>query len=219
MKRLIALLIAMIAVIAGAGRAEERSVCDCTPVSAKITEEEVSTSEAPTEAAVSHVSPLEKDLATDASPCEIRPETAGCAPWTEPVKKTETEPAKEIPDFLSSAVDPVDEPSAGAESGDSGDGVTAETDIEKNDETAVAEMNETPDITAEPDSAVEPGIDTEPLANGTETEQGDNAPVFIDPCRGGPNPFDDDTPTEIDDHPVDEFIGEGYDRPGEGMHF
>ena len=56
-------------------------------------------------------------------------------------------------------------------------------------------------------------------ADETETEQGDTAPVFIDPCRGGPNPFDDDTPTEIDDHPVDEFIGEGYDRPGEGMHF
>ena len=81
--------------------------------------------------------------------------------------------------------------------------------LKSNEGGLVAETNETANTVAEPKSP----------ADETETEQGDNAPVFIDPCRGGPNSFDDDTPTEIDDHPVDEFIGEGYDRPGEGMHF
>ena len=36
---------------------------------------------------------------------------------------------------------------------------------------------------------------------------------------GQPNPFENDTPTEIDDHPVEDYVGEGEDRPGEGKHF
>ncbi len=34
---------------------------------------------------------------------------------------------------------------------------------------------------------------------------------------GQPNPFENNTPTEIDDRPVEDYIGEG--RPGEGIHF
>ena len=33
------------------------------------------------------------------------------------------------------------------------------------------------------------------------------------------NPFENDTPTEIDDRPVEDYVGEGEDRPGEGIHF
>lgn len=36
---------------------------------------------------------------------------------------------------------------------------------------------------------------------------------------GQPNPFENDTPTKIDDRPVEDYIGEGEDRPGEGIHF
>ena len=36
---------------------------------------------------------------------------------------------------------------------------------------------------------------------------------------GQPNPFENDTPTKIDDRPVEDYIGEGEDRPGEGKHF
>ena len=36
---------------------------------------------------------------------------------------------------------------------------------------------------------------------------------------GQPNPFENDTPTEIDDRPVEDYVGEGEDRPGEGKHF
>ena len=53
----------------------------------------------------------------------------------------------------------------------------------------------------------------------TDTATSGNGPLFIDPCQGGPNPFENAPPTEIDDHPVDEFIEEGDDRHGEGIHF
>ena len=36
---------------------------------------------------------------------------------------------------------------------------------------------------------------------------------------GQPNPFENAPPTEIVDHPVEDIIGEGEDRPGEGKHF
>ena len=45
-----------------------------------------------------------------------------------------------------------------------------------------------------------------------------NGPEY-NPSIGGDNPFDDDTETEIDDKPVDDYVGEGEDRPGEGIHF
>lgn len=54
--------------------------------------------------------------------------------------------------------------------------------------------------------------ETNPLPTEKETEdsaeQNSNSPVFIDPAQGGANPFENAPPTEIDDHPVDEFIGE-----------
>lgn len=53
----------------------------------------------------------------------------------------------------------------------------------------------------------------------TNTDGGNkNAPEYI-PSQGGDNPFDDNTKTEINDKPVDNYIGEGEDRPGEGVHF
>ena len=36
---------------------------------------------------------------------------------------------------------------------------------------------------------------------------------------GQPNPFENDIPTEIDDRPVEDYVGEGEDRPGEAKHF
>jgi hypothetical protein len=51
--------------------------------------------------------------------------------------------------------------------------------------------------------------DTEPI----DTAPIGNAPVFVDPAHGDPNPFENAPPTEIEDHPVDEFIEEGDDKP------
>ena len=36
---------------------------------------------------------------------------------------------------------------------------------------------------------------------------------------GQPNPFENDTTAEIDDRPIEDYISEGEDRPGEGKHF
>ena len=51
-------------------------------------------------------------------------------------------------------------------------------------------------------------------------DEGDQSLAEYKPQIGGqPNPFENDTPTEIDDHPVEDYVGEGEDRPGEGKHF
>lgn len=39
------------------------------------------------------------------------------------------------------------------------------------------------------------------------------------PLIGGDNPFDNDVEIEIDDTSVEDYIGEGEDRPGEGISF
>lgn len=238
MKKFIALLIAILALIVGAERTEVAVTSDCTPVSAEITEEQVSTAETPAETAVSPVLPLEDNTDIDVDPCETEPKTTDRAPVSEHTEYTETESfempteEKEMPDILSSADDPAVEPVTEIDSGDGGDRVTAETDTEKNAETAVTETHDMPEAVTEPEPATVPANipdqaiiqnesadDTASLADETDAEhQGGNAPVFIDPCQGGPNPFDDGTPTEIDDHNSDEFVDDG-DRPGEGIHF
>ena len=51
-------------------------------------------------------------------------------------------------------------------------------------------------------------------------DEGDQSLVEYKPQIGGQlNPFENDTPTEIDDRPVEDYVGEGEDRPGEGKHF
>ena len=56
----------------------------------------------------------------------------------------------------------------------------------------------------------------EPNPDGDESNK--NAPEYQPPA-GGDNPFDNDTETEIEDTPVEDLIGDGEDRPGEGTHF
>ena len=51
-------------------------------------------------------------------------------------------------------------------------------------------------------------------------DEGDQSLVEYKPQTGNqPNPFENDTPTEIDDRPVEDYIGKGEDHPGEGIHF
>ena len=51
-------------------------------------------------------------------------------------------------------------------------------------------------------------------------DEGDQSLAEYKPqVRNQPNPFENDTPTKIDDRPVEDYIGEGEDRPGEGKHF
>ena len=235
MKRLNALLIAIFALIAGTGRTEVAVTSDFAPVSAEITEEQVSTAETPAEAAVSPVLPLEVNADIDTDPCETEPETTDCTPQQEMTTDAGIEsdemPTEEIPDILPSAGDSAVEPATEAVPGDGGDRVTAETDTEKNAETTVTETHDRPEAVVKPEPATvpeyipdpvivpyEPTVETSPADETDAEQQGGNAPVFIDPCKCGPNPFDDGAPTEIDEHNSDEFVGDG-DRPGEGIHF
>ena len=51
-------------------------------------------------------------------------------------------------------------------------------------------------------------------------DEGDQSLAEYKPHIGGqPNPFENNIPTEIDDRPVEDYVGEGEDRPGEGKHF
>ena len=51
-------------------------------------------------------------------------------------------------------------------------------------------------------------------------DEGDQCLAEYKPQIGGQqNPFENDIPTEIDDRPIEDYIGEGEDRPGEGKDF
>ena len=76
-------------------------------------------------------------------------------------------------------------------------------------------------ITEESIEIAEETIITEPEEETVECiDEGDQSLAEYKPHIGGqPNPFKNDIPTEIDDRPVEDYIGEGEDRPGEGKHF
>ncbi len=76
-------------------------------------------------------------------------------------------------------------------------------------------------VTEECTEITEEVISTKPKDETVECiDEGDQNLVEYKPQIGGQqNPFENDTPTEIDDRPVEDYIGEGEDRPGEGKHF
>ena len=76
-------------------------------------------------------------------------------------------------------------------------------------------------ITEESIEIAEETVITEPEEETVECiDEGDQSLAEYKPQIGGqPNPFENDTPTEIDDRPVEDYIGEGENRPGEGIHF
>ena len=76
-------------------------------------------------------------------------------------------------------------------------------------------------VTKECTEITEEVISTEAKDETVECiDEGDQSLAEYKPQIGGqPNPFENDTPTEIDDRPVEDYVGEGEDRPGEGKHF
>ena len=76
-------------------------------------------------------------------------------------------------------------------------------------------------VTKECTEITEEVISTETEEETVECiDEGDQSLAEYKPQMGGqPNPFENDTPTEIDDRPVEDYVGEGEDRPGEGIHF
>ena len=76
-------------------------------------------------------------------------------------------------------------------------------------------------VTEEHTEITEETVITEPKEETIECiDEGDQSLAEYKPQIGGqPNPFENNTPTEIDDRPVEDYIGEGEDRPGEGKDF
>ena len=76
-------------------------------------------------------------------------------------------------------------------------------------------------VTKEYTEITEETVITEPKEETVECiDEGDQSLAEYKPQIGGhPNPFENNTPTEINDRPVEDYIGEGEDRPGEGIHF
>ena len=76
-------------------------------------------------------------------------------------------------------------------------------------------------ITEESTEIIEKTVIAEPEEETVECiDEGDQSLAEYKPRIGGhPNPFENDTPTAIDDRPIEDYVGEGEDRPGEGKHF
>ena len=75
-------------------------------------------------------------------------------------------------------------------------------------------------VTEECTEVTEEVVITKPKETVECIDEGDQSLAEYKPqISGHPNPFENDTPTEIDDRPVEDYVGEGEDRPGEGIHF
>ena len=106
---------------------------------------------------------------------------------------------------------------------------TAETafvgEVKESESVAEAASKEEPTvqetITENVIEIIKETVITEPEEETVECiDEGDQSLAEYKPQIGGqPNPFENDIPTEIDDRPVEDYIGEGEDRPGEGKYF
>lgn len=218
MKRLIAILIAILTILFGGVRsAEEQPVTvSKPPVATEAVQAEPEIVE--TESTVGE--PTEKEMS------EPVIEAESTEPDVTPLPTEETEKEIELP-MPDEHTATEDDPVPGTDEHTPSFQLTEQETVSAEETTVTTEppvATEQPEVI--PPTPIPTTEEPEPKPTEKETEKEDdepqsngNAPVFIDPCHGGPNPFDDDTPTEIDDHSSDEFIGEGNDRPGEGIHF
>ena len=83
--------------------------------------------------------------------------------------------------------------------------------------TAPATVIESVSVTVEEDKPVT--LITETDEPKEDPEQNGTAPIYVNPSQGGANPFENGTKTQVDDHNSEEYVGEGGERPGEGIHF
>lgn len=95
--------------------------------------------------------------------------------------------------------------------------------IKEKEESSSEEDDDHEDVIVVEDDKVTTGEGKEEVVENDPVTEDDgegnkNGPEYQPPA-GGDNPFDDDTETEIEDTPVEDLIGDGEDRPGEGIHF
>ena len=130
--------------------------------------------------------------------------------------------------FFTSPSQGADEPPVSAEKPPQAEITTAVDDVpEESQATATSPVGGGEETETAVKPVVRPAVKPEDVEREfTEEETADNVgegkqgAVEYKPQIGGqPNPFENNTPTEIDDQPVEDYIGEGEDRPGEGIHF
>ena len=126
--------------------------------------------------------------------------------------------------FVTSPSRGADEPPVSAEKPPQAE-ITASVDDVPEESQATATspfgVGEKTESTAKP--AVKPAVKPEDVERefaeeetADNVDEGERGAVEYKPQIGGqPNPFENNTPTEIDDQPVEDYIGEGEDRPGE----
>ena len=69
-------------------------------------------------------------------------------------------------------------------------------------------------VTEECTEVTEEVVITKPKGTVECIDEGDQSLAEYKQQIGGqPNPFENDTPTKIDDRPVEDYVGEGEDRP------
>ena len=114
-----------------------------------------------------------------------------------------TEQAEELPETHTEQVERITEPTC--------EPVPTEATEE---ETAVQSPMKEYDEETETQKAKEPEETVKCIDEGNQ-----NLAEYKPQPSGQPNPFENAPPTEIVDQPVEDLIGEGEDRPGEGKHF
>lgn len=118
-------------------------------------------------------------------------------------QNTATEQAEELPETHTEQVERITEPTC--------EPVPTEATEE---ETAAQSPMKEYDEETETQKAKEPEETVKCIDEGNQ-----NLAEYKSQPSGQPNPFENAPPTEIVDQPVEDLIGEGEDRPGEGKHF
>ena len=122
--------------------------------------------------------------------------------------------------FFTSPSQSADEPPVSAEKPPQAEITVSVEDVpEESHATATSPVG----VGEETEAAVNPeDVETEFTEEETADNvgEGERGAVEYKPQIGGQhNPFENNTPTEIDDQPAEDYIGEGEERPGEGIQF
>lgn len=91
--------------------------------------------------------------------------------------------------------------------------------LEEKEEQAPVTEDEKPIVIEGEESSVETPPKEDVTIQDEVFEGTDSYQPEYNPSIGGENPFDSDSQTEIDDTPVEDYIGDGEERPGEGIQF
>ncbi len=206
MKRLVALLIAILTLLFGGARTavEPKKTPDTEPVAIE---------QATTELEIIVPKPV-TDLSAEKETATPPTDSETDEPYVIPDESIEPET---ITNQTDADVDPMPNTDTSASSFQETE-AKPDSDIPPEAIPEPSVPDERPEVIP-PSPAIEETIPHPFEEKAEDTDSGSNAPVFIDPAQGGVNPFENAPPTDIDDHSSDEFIGESDDRPGEGINF